>query len=75
MGELFASQVHHTIVRELARGADPRSVAYVRNPKVGEFLKQRVIAPGQTLSWNALTKHATGEELTPKAFAKDFRSE
>ncbi len=75
MGELFASQVHHTIVRELAPGADPRSVAYVRNPKVGDFLKQRVIAPGQTLSWNALTKHATGEELTPKAFAKDFRSE
>ncbi len=75
MGELFASQVHHTIVRELAPGADPRRVAYVRNPKVGEFLKQRVIAPGQTLSWNALTKHATGEELTPKAFAKDFRSE
>jgi peptidyl-dipeptidase A len=73
MGELFASQVHHTIAREIYGGADPRSVTYVRNPKVGEFMKSKVIAPGQTLSWNELTKFATGEELNPKAFAKDFQ--
>jgi len=75
MGELFASQVHHTIARELYDGADPRTVTYVKNPKVGDFLKAKVIAPGQTLSWNALTKHATGAELNPQAFAKDFRAE
>jgi peptidyl-dipeptidase A len=73
MGELFASQVHHTIAREIYGGADPRSVTYVRNPKVGEFMKSKVIAPGQTLSWNELTKFATGEELNPRAFAKDFQ--
>lgn len=75
MGELFASQVHHTIARELYDGANPRTVTYVKNPKVGEFLRVRVIAPGQTLSWNALTKHATGAELNPQAFAKDFRAQ
>lgn len=75
MGELFASQVHHTVAREVYGGADPRTVAYVRNPKVGDFMKTKVIAPGQVLSWNELTKFATGEELNPKAFAKDFRSE
>jgi peptidyl-dipeptidase A len=73
MGELFASQVHHTVAREVYAGADPRTVTYVRNPKVGEFMKAKVIAPGQTLNWNELTKFATGEELNPKAFAKDFR--
>ncbi len=75
MGELFASQVHHTIAREVCGGRDPRTVTYVGDKKVGEFMKVKVIAPGQVLSWNELTKFATGEELTPKAFAKDFRSE
>ncbi len=75
MGELFASQVHHTIAREVCGGRDPRSVAYVRDPKVGEFLKAKIFVPGQTLSWNALTKFATGEDLNPRAFAEDFRAE
>lgn len=67
--------MHHTVAREVYGGADPRTVAYVRNPKVGQFMATKVIAPGQVLSWNELTKFATGEELNPKAFAKDFRSE
>lgn len=75
MGELFASQVHHTIAREVCGGRDPRSVAYVRDLNVGQFLKAKVFAPGQLKSWNELTKFATGEELNPKAFAKDFRTE
>ena len=75
MGELFASQVHHTIARELYNGANPRTVTYVKNRQVGDFLRTRVIAPGQTLSWNQLTKLATGSELNPQAFAKDFRAE
>ncbi len=40
---------------------------------VGEFMKKKVFEPGRTLSWNALTKFATGEELNAKAFAADFR--
>lgn len=75
MGELFASQVHHTVAREVCGGKDPRTVSYVGDKKVGDFMRTKVIAPGQTLSWNELTKFATGEELNPKAFAKDFRSE
>ncbi|HKB36535.1 MAG TPA: M2 family metallopeptidase [Gemmataceae bacterium] len=74
MGELFASQLHHAIAREVYNGAEPDSVIYVGNKKVGEFMKKRVFEPGKTLSWNALTKHATGEELSPKAFAADFKA-
>ena len=40
---------------------------------VGDFMKKKVFEPGRTLSWNELTKHATGEELNPKAFAADFK--
>jgi peptidyl-dipeptidase A len=74
MGELFASQVHHAIARDVYRGADPNTVIYVGNKEVGEFMRKRVFAPGRTLSWNELTKHATGEGLNPKAFAEDFKA-
>ncbi|MDB6029692.1 MAG: oligoendopeptidase, partial [Verrucomicrobiales bacterium] len=74
MGELFASQVHHTIAREVLKTA-PAGVVYVGHPEVGRFMIERVFAPGRSLPWNALTKFATGEELNAKAFAADFRGE
>ena len=40
--------------------------------EVGEFMKKKVFEPGRTKDWKGLTKFATGEELNPKAFAKDF---
>jgi peptidyl-dipeptidase A len=74
MGELFASQVHHAIAREVYKGADPAAVIYVGNKDVGEFMRKKVFAPGRTLGWDELTKHATGETLNPKAFAEDFKA-
>ncbi len=72
MGQLFASQVHHTIARKVLK-ADPDTALYVGHTAVGEFMKKRVFAPGKTMPWNALTKFATGEELNAKAFAADFQ--
>jgi peptidyl-dipeptidase A len=71
---LFASQVHHTIAREVMKGAEPETVIYVGNKDVGKFMKKKVFEPGRTLQWNALTRHATGAELNPRAFAADFHS-
>jgi peptidyl-dipeptidase A len=73
MGQLFASQVHHAISREVYKGAEPDTVIYVGNKEVGEFMKKRVFDPGRTLPWDELTKHATSEHLNAKAFAADFR--
>jgi peptidyl-dipeptidase A len=73
MGELFASQVHHSICRDVYKGADPNTVAYLGNKDVGAFMKKKVFEPGRKLSWNELTEFATGEKLNPKAFAADFR--
>jgi peptidyl-dipeptidase A len=73
MGELFASQVHHAIARDVYKDADPDTVIYVGNKEVGAFMKKRVFDPARTLSWNELTKHATGDTLNPKAFAADFK--
>jgi peptidyl-dipeptidase A len=73
LGQLFASQVHHTIAREILNGADPAQASYVGQPAVGRFMIERVFAPGRTLRWDALTRHATGADLGPQAFAADFR--
>jgi peptidyl-dipeptidase A len=74
MGELFASQVHHAICRDVYQGSDATLVTYVNNKGVGDFMKKRVFDPGRTLNWNELTQFATGEELTPKYFAMDFKA-
>jgi peptidyl-dipeptidase A len=74
MGELFAAQVHHAICRDVLGGADPSRASYVGNKAVGAFMKARVFDPGRTLPWNALTRHATGAELNPGAFAAEFQA-
>jgi peptidyl-dipeptidase A len=71
MAELFAAQVHASICREVLGGVDPSVASYVGKTAVGDFMKTRVIAPGRTLPWNALTRHATGAELNPAAFAAE----
>jgi peptidyl-dipeptidase A len=73
MGQLFASQVHRAIAKALYPGADPKTVLYNGNRKVGEFMKEKVFVPGRSLSWNELTKFATGEELNARGFALDFQ--
>ncbi len=77
LGELFASQLHHALVRAVAPALDgtgPRDVE-VGNKAVGKFMRERVFDPGKTLNWNQLARHATGEDLNPKAFAEDLKIE
>ncbi len=74
LGQLFASQVHHAIARDVLHGADPATAVYVGKPAVGQFMRQRVFEPGCTLDWNGLTRHATGDELNSKAFAEDLKN-
>ncbi|MEX2141682.1 MAG: M2 family metallopeptidase [Pirellulales bacterium] len=74
MGQLFASQVHHTIAREVFDGVEPKEVLYLDNKKVGDFMRKKVFEPGRTLDWNELTEHATGQKLNAKAFAEDFQA-
>ena len=73
LGQLFASQVHHAIAGEVLGGVAPGRAIYVGRPAVGRFLIERVFAPGKTLRWDALTRHATGADLGPRAFAADFQ--
>lgn len=71
MGQLFASQVHHALCRDVLK-TSPHMALYTGNLDVGKWMKEKVFHPGRTLPWNELTKFATGEELNAKAFAGDF---
>jgi peptidyl-dipeptidase A len=73
MGQLFASQVHHAICRDVYNDADPNKVIYIGDRRVGDFMKKKVFEPGRSLDWRGLTKFATGEDLSPKSFAQDFQ--
>jgi peptidyl-dipeptidase A len=72
LGALFASQLHHTLVRQFYPGTDPVRAVYVGNKAVGRFLQERVFAVGRTLLWNDLIRAATGEPLGVRAFADDI---
>jgi peptidyl-dipeptidase A len=72
LGQLFACQVHRAIAREVLHAEDAPNAFYTKNPAVGKFMIDRVFAPGKSLPWNELTKHATGEPLSPEAFAAEF---
>jgi peptidyl-dipeptidase A len=72
LGELFACQLHQALARELFPDADPQTLIYVGERKVGKFLQQRVFDPGRTLTWDELTRFATGEPLQPRAFVADL---
>ncbi len=49
-------------------------VIYADNKAVGDFMKKKVFEPGRTLTWNELTKFATGATLNAQAFAADFKA-
>lgn len=74
MGELFASQVHHAICREFYPKTDPNRVIYRDNKAVGDFMKKKVFEPGRSLTWNELTRFATGSALNARSFAEDFNT-
>jgi peptidyl-dipeptidase A len=48
-------------------------VDYVNSKGVGEFLKAKIFGPGRLLRWDDLIEKATGEKLSAKAFAIDFK--
>lgn len=73
MGEMFASQLHQAIARDVLRTGGPSPV-YSGHKQVGDFLKERVFAPGASLRWDALVRHATGQDLSPKAMMAEIGS-
>jgi len=70
MGDLFSAQVHYYIANNILGIDDPHKTCFFGNQKAGQYLKEKVFAPGNLYHWNELTKRATGEPLTAKYFAR-----
>lgn len=66
LGELVRAQLMNRI-----RSWTGRSL--VNNPEAGRYLVNRVFSLGQSLDWNGLMEHATGEPLTPRYFVEECR--
>ena len=73
LGELFASQVHHAITKDLYPGKSPSEVIYEGNLKVGEFMRNKIFSSGKSLPWDELVKFATDKPLSAEAFSLDFK--
>ncbi len=71
LGDLFSSQVAARAARELGID-DPRTTCFHGSEETGEFLRQRIFAPGNLRDWRELTVAATGEPLTAKYYAAQF---
>ncbi|MEW6741565.1 MAG: M2 family metallopeptidase [Planctomycetota bacterium] len=71
LGELYASQLHATICRELFQNEPSPRIVYTPHTGVGRFLRAKVFGPGACRHWRAFVRDSTGEELSPEAFARD----
>ena len=72
LGELMASQVHAYIAKNIVQQPDLWAVTYTDRHDVGDYLRDKIFAPGALYGWNSLIRHATGETLSPQAFAAQF---
>jgi peptidyl-dipeptidase A len=69
LGELFASQLHRTIQEQVPGGR------LALNGAAGAFLRERVFTPADRWAWPRLVAEATGEALSPAAFAAEAGAE
>ncbi|MBI4580337.1 MAG: M2 family metallopeptidase [Planctomycetes bacterium] len=73
MGEMLAAQLHHVIARDLLK-ADTDTPVYNGQSRIGDFLKARLFGPGASSRWDELVRHATGQDLSPKAMMAEIRA-
>lgn len=72
MGELFASQLHNYLVKNVLKLDSDEGVSYVRQSKVGDYLRMNIFQVGRQWHWNEMIERATGEKLNPKHFVGQF---
>jgi peptidyl-dipeptidase A len=72
LGEMLASQWHHTLVTKVLGLPSDKDVSYVGQKKVGEYLRKTVFEAGDLYPWNEMIQRSTGEPLTAKYFVDQF---
>jgi peptidyl-dipeptidase A len=72
LGELLASQWHHTLVNKVLALKSDKGVSYVGQKKAGQYLREKVFEAGDLYPWNEMIQRSTGEPLTAKYFVDQF---
>jgi peptidyl-dipeptidase A len=72
LGELLASQWHHTIVHNVLNLESDKGFSCVGDKRIGQYLLDNVFGPGALYRWDELIVRTTGEPLTPKYFVEQF---
>ena len=72
LGEVFASQLHYYIVKNVIKSEDYAGECYVDRPEVGKWLNENIFTAGKRYPWNEMIERATGEKLTAKYFQMQF---
>jgi peptidyl-dipeptidase A len=72
LGEMLASQWHHTLVTKVLGLKSDQGVSYVGQKKVGQYLREKVFEAGDLYPWNEMIQRSTGEPLTAKYFVDQF---
>jgi peptidyl-dipeptidase A len=67
LGELFASAIEETLVRECGSKA-------INTLEAGRFLRERLFAPANRWNWIELIRHVTGKTLTDDAWVREFHN-
>ncbi|NUM34285.1 MAG: M2 family metallopeptidase [Candidatus Brocadiae bacterium] len=71
LGNLLVSQLMHYMANKILNEKDIKKVTFISQPKVGQYLKERVFGPGKSVRWEYMIFNATDELLNPKYFALD----
>lgn len=73
LGELFAAQIRHTLVKLTNHQGSAYTLKYTGNKRLGQYFKKKIFKSGMTMPWPEYVKKATGEPLTAKYFAQEVK--
>ncbi|MBN1508596.1 MAG: M2 family metallopeptidase [Sedimentisphaerales bacterium] len=72
LGEMLASQWHHTLVNKVLALKSDKGVSYIGRKAAGQFFLDNVFHAGALYPWNEMIRRSTGEPLTAKYFVQQF---
>jgi peptidyl-dipeptidase A len=72
LGAMMAAQLRQHLVEQVAGGSPDAAVA---DPRVGQYLIERVFKPGGTRDWRGWLRHATGQRLNAAHYLRELGTE
>ncbi|MBN2023394.1 MAG: M2 family metallopeptidase [Pirellulales bacterium] len=73
LGELFAAQLRAAMARQLGHEGPAETFKVSDRKDVGQFLKEKVFAPGALVPWPEFVRRVTGEPLGAACFADEVQ--